>query len=137
MQYFSQHFKNFFCFPSIPRHIPLLMWNERAEEYYEIVIKTLILVYSILNEFYWSLFYFSLFGSGYIHNVLSTLLNIVKLDVENNSVVLTLSNGVHINIEINNVDSTFSGVVIMSTLTYTTLFQRWFHVVSRCDVIST
>ena len=52
MQYFSQHFKNFFCFPSIPRHIPLLMWNERAEEYYEIVIKTLILVYSILNEFY-------------------------------------------------------------------------------------
>ena len=66
---------------------------------------------------------FVLFGNGHFHNVVSTLTNIVKLDVEKDNVVSTLSNVVHINVEIRNVDSTLFDVVI-PTLRYTTLFQR-------------
>ena len=32
---------------------------------------------------------FQLFGNGHTHNVGSTLINVVKLDVENNSIALT------------------------------------------------
>ena len=78
---------------------------------------------------------FIFFPNGYIHNVVSMLPN-VKFYVENGSVVSTLSNVVQINIEMDNLDSTLFNVVI-STLTYTTLFQRWFDVVPRRDVIAT
>ena len=51
------------------------------------------------------------FVNGHIHNVVSTLINFIELDVENNNVVLTLPNVVNINVEIDNVDSTlFNGV---------------------------
>ena len=45
------------------------------------------------------------FSNGHIRNVVSTLPNIVKIDVENDNVVLTLSNIeiVQFNIEIHNV----------------------------------
>ena len=51
------------------------------------------------------------FSKGHIHNVDSTLPNVVKIDAENNNVVSTLSNVVQINVEIDNVDSTLLNVV--------------------------
>ena len=56
------------------------------------------------SSFFWSsriLFcFFQLFENGHIHNVVLTLINVMKLDLENNSIVLTLSNFVNINIEL-------------------------------------
>ena len=43
------------------------------------------------------------FSNGHIHNVVSTLPNIVKIYVENDNVVSKLSNVVQINVEIDNV----------------------------------
>ena len=43
---------------------------------------------------------FQLFENGHTHNVVSRLINVMKLDFENNSIVLTLSNIVNINVEI-------------------------------------
>ena len=70
------------------------------------------------------------FSSGHIRNVVSTLPNVVKIDVENDNVVLTLSNLVQFNVETQrcfNVDEHFK-------------FQRWrtqrfFNVdLTLCDV---
>ena len=55
--------------------------------------------------------FFVHFGNGYFHNVVSTLTNVVKLDVEKDITVLTLSNVVHINVEIRNDNSTLFDVV--------------------------
>ena len=52
-----------------------------------------------------------LFSNGHIRNVVSTLPNVVKINVENDNVVSTLSNVVQINVEIGNVDSTLLNVV--------------------------
>ena len=49
------------------------------------------------------IFYLFLFGNGHFHNDVSTLTNVVKLDVENDNVILTLSDFVHIDDEIHNV----------------------------------
>ena len=46
-----------------------------------------------------------------MHNVVSTLLNVVKIDVENDIVVSTLSNVVQIKLEMDNVDWTFLNVI--------------------------
>ena len=43
------------------------------------------------------------FSNGHICNVVSTLSNIVKIDVENDNVVSTLSNVVQFNVKIHNV----------------------------------
>ena len=67
------------------------------------------------------------FSNGHIRNVVLTLPNVVKIDVENDNGVSTLSDVVQFNVEIH----------VVSTLTYTTLFQRSFDVVRRRDVIST
>ena len=84
------------------------------------------------------------FPNGHIHNVVSTLPNVVKINVEND-LVSTLSNVFQINFEINNIDSTLFNVEnsnvdvhsIISTLIWrcasswrhinikTTLKQRW------------
>ena len=48
---------------------------------------------------------------GHIHNVVSTWLNVVEIDVENDNVVSTLPNVVQINVEIDNVDSTLFNIV--------------------------
>ena len=65
--------------------------------------------------FFWSsktvFCFFQPLENGHIHNVVSTLTNVVKLDVENNSSVLKLSNVVNINVEIDNVDVTLFNVV--------------------------
>ena len=49
--------------------------------------------------------------NGHIHNVVSTLPNVVKNYVENDNVVSTLLNVVQINVEIDNIDSTLLNVV--------------------------
>ena len=51
------------------------------------------------------------FWNGYICNVVSTLPNVLKIDVENDNIVSTLSNAVRFNVEIHNVVSTLSSVV--------------------------
>ena len=53
------------------------------------------------------------FSNGHIRNVVSTLLNVVKIDVENDNLVSMLSNVVQLNIKKYN---------FVSTLTYTMLF---------------
>ena len=85
------------------------------------------------------------FSNGHIRNVVSTLPNVVKIDVENDNVVSTLSNVVQFNVEIHNVVSTLLNVVdfnvdvrnVVSTLIWrcatsrrhinlkATLKQRW------------
>ena len=85
------------------------------------------------------------FPNGHICNVVSTLRNVVKIDVENDNVVWTLSNAVQFNVEIYNVVSMLLNVVnfnvdvhnIVSTLIWrcatsrrhinlkTTLSRRW------------
>ena len=51
------------------------------------------------------------FSNGHIRNVVSTLPNVVKIDVENDNNVSTLSNVVQFNVEKNNVVSTLFNVV--------------------------
>ena len=46
---------------------------------------------------------FQLLENGHIHNVVSTLINVMKLDAENNRIVLALSNVVKIDVDIGNV----------------------------------
>ena len=92
----------------------LVPWMQ-SEKDYEIVVKTLNSVYSIWPDF----FFFVLFENGQFYNVVSTLTNVLKLDVEIENVVSTLSNINH------------------TTLKYTTLIRRWFDVVLLRDVIST
>ena len=46
------------------------------------------------------------FENGHFHNISSTLPNVVKFYVENDSVISTLSDVAHVNVEIHNVDST-------------------------------
>ena len=85
------------------------------------------------------------FSNGHICNVVSTLPNVVKIDVENDNVVSTLSNVVQFNVEKYNVVSTLFYVVnfnidihnVVSTLIWrcatsrrhinpkTTLNRRW------------
>ena len=77
----------------------------------------------------WNNFVSVLFRNGHFHNVVSTFFNVVKLNVENDNVVSTLSNVVHINIKIR--------CWTLWTMKYTTLFQRWFDVAPRRDVVST
>ena len=46
------------------------------------------------------------FSNGYIRNVVSTLPNVVKIDVKNDIAVSTLSNVVQFNVDVHNVVST-------------------------------
>ena len=78
-----------------------------------------------------------LFENGHIHNVVLTLINVMKLGVEDNNIISTLSNVVNINVQRDKVDLTLSNVVNRYTLINTTLFQRWFDIVWCSEVIST
>ena len=64
-----------------------------------------------MRVFYLNYFFLLLFRSGHFHNVVLTFTDVVKLDVENNGVVLMLSNVVYVNVEIDNVDSTLLDIV--------------------------
>ena len=64
------------------------------------------------------------FSNDHIRNVVSTLLNVLKIDIENDNVVSTLSNVVQFNVKIHNVVSTLLNVanfngdvhIVVSTL---------------------
>ena len=56
------------------------------------------LFFSSSKIFFWS---FQLFENGHIQNVVSTSINVVKLDVRNNNIVLALSNVVNTNVNTN------------------------------------
>ena len=58
--------------------------------------------------FEWRLIFFS---NGHICNVVLTLINVVKIDVENDKVISTLSNVVQFNVEVHNFASTLLNVV--------------------------
>ena len=62
-------------------------------------------MFLLLNR---GLFFFS---NGHIRDVVSTLPNVAKIDVENDNVVLTLSDLFRFNVEIRNVVSTLLNVV--------------------------
>ena len=98
---------------------------------------------SVVNQmrhFFWSskIFFcsFQLFENGHTNNVVSTLINVMKLDVENNNVVSTLSNVGNINVEINKVDLTLFNVVnfnddihnVASTLIRHCPMSSWRHI---------
>ena len=63
------------------------------------------LFFSSSKIFFWS---FQLFENGHIQNVVSTSINVVKLDVRNNNIVLALPNVVNTNVEIDNINWTFA-----------------------------
>ena len=68
------------------------------------------------------------FPNGHIRNVVSTLPNVVKIDVENDNVVSTLSNVVQFNVEKHNVVSTLIWRCVTSRRHInlkTTLNRRW------------
>ena len=71
---------------------------------YSLKLKKNFVFYSRLN----------FFSNCHIRNVVSTLTNVVKIDVENDNVVLTLSNVVQINVEIGNIDSTLLNDVVVN-----------------------
>ena len=60
------------------------------------------------QKYFFAVFNFS--ENGHIHNVVSLVINVMKLDVENNSIVSTLYNVVNINAEVDNVDLTLFNV---------------------------
>ena len=81
-----------------------LKWRRKSRrfwvQYFLWSSKILFCFYSKLKCFF--------FSNGHFRNVVSTLLNVVKIYVENDNVVSTLPNVIQINFEIDNVDSTFT-----------------------------
>ena len=63
------------------------------------------------------------FSNDHIHNVVSTLPNVVEIYAENGNVISTLSNVFQTNVEIGNVGSTLLNVVNFN-VDITTLFLR-------------
>ena len=61
-------------------------------------------------------FIFQFFANVNINKVVATLVNVVKLDVENDNVVSALFNVVNINFEKDKVDSTFFNVDIRNVV---------------------
>ena len=99
-------FKNFCGSGNTLLHIPLKMENKMKNiliPVYSLKIKNIILFLTRGLIF--------IFSNGHIHNVVSTLINVVKIYVENDIVVSTLPNVVQINVEMGNVDSTLFNVI--------------------------
>ena len=124
MQYIAWSFKNFLCFASTIRHIPLNL-GSKVKKIMKWKLKLWILC--ILFE----IIFFVLFRNDLFHNFISTFTSVVKLDVENGKVVSTLPNVVHINVEIHSVDSTLFNVVNSHVEIHNVvsmLIWRWFYV---------
>ena len=103
-----------------------LKWGKNEEKcWVQDILWSSKILFSFWNEAY------IFFSNSHIHNVVSTLHSVVKIDVENDNVVLTLSNIVQFNVEKYNV---------VSTLFYVGNFnvdiqQRCFNVdLTLCDV---
>ena len=62
-----------------------------------------------VNSFFKKIFFCS-FQNGHIQNVILTLINVVKLDVENNNIASRLSNVVNISVEKDSVDLTLFNI---------------------------
>ena len=125
---FALSFKIFCDFANIPFHIK---WGIKWIKYW-VAAQTLT---SSNSNFYVYLehknislvtkFIFQLFDSHDIHNVVSTLANVIKIGVENDNILLTLSN---IKAEIHNIDSILFNVVNLSVDVYiiiSTLIWRY------------
>ena len=85
----------------------LLKWGKNEKNLspaYSLKLKNIIL---FLNRG----FFFFFFSNGHIRKVVSTLPNVMKIDVENDKVVSTLLNVVQFNFEKHNVVSTLFSVV--------------------------
>ena len=117
-----------------------LKWGKNEEKYWvqHILWSSKMLFCFLINAYVF-------FSNGHIRNVVSTLPNVVKIDVENGNVVCTLSNVVLFNIKKHNVVSKLFYVVnfnfdihnVVSTLIWrcatswrhidlkTTLKRRW------------
>ena len=78
--------------------------------------------YSILNEIYWKLkdvilfltqgLFINFFSNSHIHNVVSELRNVIKIDMENDDAVLMLLDVVQVNnVGIDEVDLTLFNLV--------------------------
>ena len=132
--HFIQCFKNFWGSANVLLQIPFKKESTiffEAQKYYFVFESWLIIIF--------------FFSSGHIHNVVSTLPNVVKIDIEIDNVVSTLSNVVLFNVEKHNIVSTLFNVVnfnvdvlsVVSTLIWhcatsrrhinqkTTLNRRW------------
>ena len=100
----------------------LLKWGKNEEDFES-------------NIFFEAQKYYFVFGSrlnsfsnGHICNVVSTLPNVVKIDIENNNVVATLLNVVNFNVEVHNIVSTLISRCVTSRRHInlnTTLNRRW------------
>ena len=78
-----------------------LKWGKNEEKcWVQDILWSSKILFSFWNEAY------IFFSNSHIHNVVSTLNSVVKIDVENDNVVLTLSNIVQFNVEKYNVVST-------------------------------
>ena len=76
-----------------------------------------------------------IFFKHHIHNIVSTMPNVVKIYVENDNVVLTLSNVVQINVEMGNVNSTLFKVVNFNVDVHIVVSTFiWHCVTSRCHI---
>ena len=75
--------------------------------------KQVLLIKWVIFSWSWKTFFCSsqLCENGYIHNDVSTFINVTKLDFENSNIVSAVSNLVNINIEIDHVGSTLFNVV--------------------------
>ena len=133
-------FKNFAAL-QIFFYIFLLKWKKKDKNFDPNVFFEAQKFYFVFE----TRFNFYLLSSGHIHNVVSTLSNVVKIYVKSDNVVSTLSNVVQINVEMDNVDSMLFNVVnfnvnvhsVISTLIWrcatsghdinlkTTLKRRW------------
>ena len=115
---FSQCFKNFCGFANIFLHIPVRMGNQAK--------KILSPLYSLWIIFLWSSKNYFVFASSFsfsnvhIINFVSTLPNIVKVDVVND-VISTLSNFIQIKVEI---DSNVDVLNVVSTLIWRCVTSR-------------
>ena len=98
-------------------------WNSSLNlEFSVFVLFVYLFIFSKLKIFFWS---FQLFVNGRIHNVVLTLINVVKLDFENN-VVSILYSVVNINVKIDSIDLTLFNMLnfnieihnFVSTLTW-------------------